>query len=54
MYLTGSRAAKSLEGKTLASKKVSNPFSILSFLFQIILLAIFAFASVIFITKFGV
>lgn len=54
MYMTGNRAIKSLSAQNLASKKVLNPFSIIKFLFQLILLAIFSFLSIIFITKFGI
>ncbi len=54
MYMTGNRALKSFDKQNLVVKKLYNPFSILKFLLQLVLLAIFAFLSVLFITKFGV
>jgi hypothetical protein len=54
MYMTGNRTIKSFNAQNLASKRVYNPFSIIKFLIQVILLAIFSFASILFITKFGV
>ncbi len=54
MYMTGNRAIKSLGAQNLASKKIYNPMSIIKFLFQLILLAVFSFLSIIFITKFAI
>lgn len=54
MYMTGNRAIKSLDGQNLVTKKIYNPFSIIKFLLQVFLLAIFAYLSILFITKVGV
>jgi len=54
MYMTGNRAIRSLDAQNLAGKKIYNPLSIIKFLMQVIVLAIFAYLSILFITKVGV
>ena len=54
MYMTGNRAVKSLDAQNLAKTKIYNPLSIIKFLMQVFILAIFAYLSILFITKVGV